>query len=536
MEMGLDLSGVVLALAPLLAALAAPLVALWEYFRVQCRRRRPRVPPTSELSGIIIGSGFSGICCAIRLQERGIRYTILEKSDQVGGTWWHNRYPGCACDIPAHLYAFSFAPNPDWSTHYPGQREIWLYLNRVVDQYDLRKNLVFGANVTSCRWDADAALWRVTTAAGATYEARVLIDAVGPLHTPQRPAIRGLDSFVGPVIHTGAWDSTFDPAGKRIGVIGTGASATQAVPALAGRAQHVTVFQRSPNWIVPRPDFAWPRAVRFMFRACPPLLQLLRYYLFCRFELNFWIGFHPDRASHRIIRRLLTARIRAVLGPGAHAEALARELTPNYPPGCKRILVSNDYLAAFRRPNVELVTDPVVEIRPRAVVTGKGEHDLDALILATGFDIVGAHPRTVGVDGVEMSELLRSADPPFAAHLGVTLPSFPNFFLMLGPNTALGHNSVVLMIEAQAEYVADRLVDLARAGARSMAVRREVHASWARSVRQRLRGMVWSSGGCTSWYLKNGENIALWPGFVWQYVRLLRRAGSADFELERAQG
>jgi cation diffusion facilitator CzcD-associated flavoprotein CzcO len=481
------------------------------------------------LDVLIVGAGFSGLGMAIKLLEAGTTsFLVIEKADDVGGTWYVNQYPGCACDIPSHLYSFSFDRNPEWSRMYARREEIQDYLKSCVQRYGLAPHIRVNAAMRSAVWDESAALWRVTTADGANFQARVLISAVGALHVPLYPQIKGLDKFAGPAFHSTEWDASVQLAGKRLAVVGTGASAIQFVPEIAPTADRLYVFQRTPPWVVPKSDFAIPERWRKRFRKVPPVGWIFRKALFLLYELRVFSflrkGWLRKRAEE-IARKHMEEQV--------PDPALRARLTPSYEFGCKRVLISNDYYPALQRPNVELVTDRITEVREHSIVTQDGtERQVDVLIYGTGFR--ASEPlhdvSIVGRNGVGIAQAWSER---ISAFLGVTVSGFPNFFILLGPNTGLGHNSVVLMIEAQVAYVMNCLRLMRRRGSQVMEVKPDIQKRFVEEIKQRLSGTVWQSGGCVSWYqdAKTGENPTVWPGSVVAYMHRTRSVSAADYEL-----
>jgi cation diffusion facilitator CzcD-associated flavoprotein CzcO len=408
----------------------------------------PAVVP-EVLDVLIAGAGFSGLGMAIKLREEGARsFLIIEKADDIGGTWYFNQYPGCACDIPSHLYSFSFDRNPEWSRMYSGRDEIQNYLKDCAQRYGLMPSLRLNSAMREATWDDSASLWRVTASDGSTYKARVLVSAVGALHVPKYPEIKGLEKFAGPKFHSTYWDASVQLAGKRVAVIGTGASAIQFVPEIAPQAGRIFLFQRTPPWIVPKQDFAISDRWRRRFRSVPLLGWMFRTALFWLYEMRVFsflsAGWTRKRAA-KIAREHLETQV-----PDSNLRAA---LTPQYEFGCKRVLISNDFYPALQRPNVELVTEAIAEVREHSIVTTDGiERPVDVLIYGTGFratePLLGS--RVTGRNGLELHAAWKGR---ISAYLGVTVSGFPNFFILLGPNTGLGHNSVVLMSEAQIGYV-----------------------------------------------------------------------------------
>lgn len=477
---------------------------------------------------IIAGGGFAGLCAAIKLQASGNRsFLLLEKAQDYGGTWRENVYPGCACDIPSHLYSFSFAPNPDWSRMFPTQKEILDYLRGVADKHDLRGRTRFGATLREAVWDEADARWCVHTEDGRRFLGRVLISGMGPLHIPAYPDISGRESFAGPAFHSARWDHAVDLAGKLVAVIGTGASAIQFIPQLAGQVGRLTLFQRTPPWIMPKADRAFSGEEKRGFR------QGLRRRLF-RARL-FWM--HDVRAlgflGNQRVNAAAEAMARRHLARQVADPVLRGKLTPPYRLGCKRVLISNDFYPALAREATELVTERIARIEPGGLVTTDGVlHPADVLIYGTGFQTTEsfASVRIVGRGGVTLEEAFAGG---LHAYRGVAVSGFPNLYFLLGPNTGLGHNSVVLMIEAQMRYLVSLFAQMARRGRYVAEVRPEVEAAWNRRLQARLASTVWTQGGCQSWYLDGqGRNTTIWPGLVAEYQARMRRARIVDFVTE----
>jgi cation diffusion facilitator CzcD-associated flavoprotein CzcO len=483
----------------------------------------------TDVDVLIVGGGFSGLCMGIKLLEAGTNsFLIIEKSADIGGTWWDNRYPGCACDIPSHLYSFSFAPSTEWTRMYPGQQEIHDYLKRCVVRYGLGPYLRLNTRFSEAVWDESEGVWKALAGNGMRIRARILVSGMGALHVPHYPEIKGLDCFQGPAFHSATWDHGIDLAGKNVAVVGTGASAIQFVPQIAPRVGKLHLFQRTPPWIVPRLDFAFSEKWRRRFRRIPITRWALRQYIFWRQEIRV-LGFLGNETFRKKVEAIAVRHL-------AHRikdPKLRAALTPNYQLGCKRVLVSDDYYPALNRSNVELVTAGIAEVREHSIVTCNGvERSIDVLIYGTGFratePLIGC--RVVGKGGVDIHEAWRKR---MSAYLGVTVRGFPNFFMLLGPNTGLGHNSVVLMIEAQVRYAMKCLKLMKRRNQRVLEVRSEIQESFVEEIYRRMAGTVWQSGGCKSWYQDQttGEITTLWPGSVVSYLRRTRSVSASDYNL-----
>lgn len=482
------------------------------------------------LSVTIIGSGFGGLGMAIALRRAGFEdITVLEKADDLGGCWRENTYPGAACDVPSHLYSFSFEPKSDWSRRFAPQPEILDYLRHCARKYDVLRHIRFGAEVTGARFDADANRWDVTLADGAVHRTDVLVSACGQLSTPAWPRIPGLESFEGEIFHSATWNHGYDLDDREIAVIGTGASAIQFVPQIAPRARRLRLFQRGAPHVLPKPDHAYPPAVRAAFARLPVLQRLSRWATYWTLESRAIAFTRAPRLMAAVelrFRRHLRRQVR-------DAEVRAR-LTPTDPIGCKRILLSNDYYDALSRPNVEVVADAITAIEPDGLVTSDGRrHRVDAIILGTGFAATDflAPMRITGLDGRELREDWAAGAE---AHLGITVSGFPNLFLLYGPNTNLGHSSIVFMLEAQIRYAMRAVERLAGGDVRRLDVRAEAQRASNAVVQRQIKATVWDRG-CSSWYTTDsGRNTNNWPGFTFAYRFATRRLRDADFEPQPA--
>jgi cation diffusion facilitator CzcD-associated flavoprotein CzcO len=466
----------------------------------------------------IVGAGFGGLGAAIRLKQRGHHdFVVLERAGDVGGTWRDNSYPGCTCDVPSHLYSFSFAPNPDWSHSFSGQAEIWRYLRACADRHGLAPHLRFDHDVLAAAWDATGGRWVIETSRG-TLTADVLVAAPGPLAEPRIPDLPGLDSFAGTAFHSARWRHDHDLTGRRVAVIGTGASTAQFVPEIAPVVDRLTVFQRTPPWVLPRRGRPVRRWEHRLYRTVPATQRLIRTGIYWAHEA-LAVGFLHPRAmavAQRMGRRHLA---RAVPDP-----ELRVRLTPGYTIGCKRVVLSNDYLPALSRDNVTVVGEGVRAVTPTGVVTTGGErHDADTIIFGTGFHVTDLPlaDRVRGRYGQTLAEVWRGSP---RAYLGTTVTGFPNLFLLLGPNTGLGHTSVVFMIECQIAHLLAALAYLDRTGVPAVEPTPSAQAGFVAEVDRRMAGTVWVSGGCESWYLdRTGRNSTIWPGQTFTYRRRLRR-------------
>jgi len=481
---------------------------------------------------IIVGAGFGGLGMGIQLKRRGrADFLIVEQDTGVGGTWHANRYPGAACDIPSLLYSFSFAPPPTtWSRSYPGQIEIEAYLNDCVERFGLLPHLHLRTRVTSITWDADAQRWNVRALQRGGEEiqwtARVVVNATGGLSRPAVSSLPGLTDFKGPVMHTARWQAEVNLADRRIGVVGTGASAIQVVPQLVDKATRVVLFQRTPAWILPKRDRPVGPVKRWLYEKVPGMRRLARAVVYAIHELRA-----PGFVRRPGILKMLEPVALRYLKRHVHDPALRETLTPRYRMGCKRILLASDFYPAIQRRNAKLVTSPIERVVANGVITADGEHHaLDVLVLATGFHAAEAMaPFPVhGRAGVELNEVWRHGA---RAYLGTTVPGFPNLFLIVGPNTGLGHNSMVFMIESQLRYVLDALDRMDRARLAAVDTRPDVADAFNAELQQRMKRTVWTTGGCTSWYqTRDGQITTLWPGSTLTFWRRTRRFRLDDHE------
>jgi len=475
----------------------------------------------------IVGGGFAGVGMAIALLRAGRSdFVVLERDGDVGGTWHQNTYPGCQCDVPSNLYSFSFAPNPEWSQTFALQPEIGAYLKRVADDFGVRPHVRANAEVHDAAWDEQAQRWRVETARGAL-TARVLVAGMGGLSEPAIPSIPGAESFDGPAFHTARWDHDVDLAGKRVAVIGTGASAVQVVPRIQPLVQQLSVFQRTPPWIMPHPGRAVRPRERRIFKLLPAVQKLVRGAIYWGREC-YVLPFKFHRLS-AVPERMARAHLeKQVADP-----VLREQLTPRYEIGCKRILMSDEYLPALQQPNAALVTEAIARIVPNGIVTADGvEHPADAIVWGTGFRVTDM-PYVEwlrGRDGRVLGDLWR--EQGMQGLRGTTVAGFPNLFMLVGPNTGLGHNSIVFMIESQLAYVMDALRALDAHGAVACDPHAHAQEAFNADVQRRMRRTVWTQGGCASWYLDaHGRNTTLWPGSSWTFRRATRRFDLAEYEL-----
>ena len=485
-----------------------------------------RLPTHIDIA--IVGSGFAGLGAAIRLKQAHREFIVLERASDLGGTWRDNSYPGCACDVPSHLYSFSFALNPNWSRSFSPQEEIFDYLRGVARDYGVLPHISFDTKVTSSRWDPESQVWHLETTQG-SLTANVVIAGTGGLSDPSIPRIPGLETFEGTTFHSATWDHNHDLKGERVAVIGTGASSIQFIPHVQREAKHLTVFQRTAPWVLPRRDRDFGKKERWIYRHVPFAQRLVRSLIYWGRET--WVmGFarpdvmrFPEKQALRYLRKQVPDR------------ELRKKLRPQYRLGCKRVLLSNDYYPALMEPNVDVETQPIVEVRPHAIVTSAEdgshvEHPVDTIIFGTGFHVtdppVAEH--VYGTDGRSLAE--HWAEGGMSALHGTTINGFPNLFFLVGPNTGLGHNSIVLMIETQVRYIVEALGQMRRKSIGAIEPRPEVQRSYNDKLQKMLQGTVWNAGGCASWYLdERGRNTTLWPTYSFSFMRELRRFELANY-------
>ena len=486
-----------------------------------------------DLSAVVIGAGFGGIAAAVELRERGLRrVTVLERADRVGGVWRDNTYPGAACDVPSSLYSLSYAPNPSWPRRYAEQPDILAYLERVAHEQGVDGWIRLGTEVTSAAYDQDARRWRVSArdASGSdlTLEADVLVSAVGQLSRPSVPAIAGIESFEGPAFHSAQWDHGVPLAGRRVAVVGTGASAIQFVPHLQRTAQRVTVFQRSAPYVVPKPDRAYHRLHRDAFGRVPATQRFGR-------ELTRHLSerLNGALAEDTAFTKAFVAAFRLHLWHQVRDPRLRQRLMPDYPVGCKRLLFSNDWYPALTQPNVEVVTERIAAVTPRGIRTADGHvHDADVIVYGTGFKAT-EFLEPIRVTGRGGRELHREWADGARAYLGMTVPDFPNLFLVYGPNTNLGGSSILSMIECQTGYLGQAVQHLADGALATVDVRRDKAERYDAEIQRRLQDSVWTSG-CTSWYqTPSGRVTTNWPGLVEEYRVRTSRFQPADYAAEQ---
>ncbi|MGH2943220.1 MAG: flavin-containing monooxygenase [Solirubrobacteraceae bacterium] len=488
------------------------------------------MPLPEDVAVAIVGAGFGGLGMAIRLKQQGVDdFVVLERAFDVGGTWIANTYPGCQCDVPSNLYSFSFAPNPDWTHSYPLQSQIQRYLRGCAQRFGILEHTHLSCELQAAAWDSAAGRWRIETSGG-RLSAKVLVAAPGLLSEPVAPSIPGLDGFGGTVFHTARWEHGHDLTGERVALIGTGATATQVGPQIRPRVARLHVFQRTPGWVLPHPDRVIPRSLRRLYARAPAIQRLARHGVYAMRE-----ALAAGMTHHRRLLRLVELVARTQLRVQVRDPAVRAQLTPRYDIGCKRALLSNDWYPMLTAPNTELVTAPIAEVRERSIVTADGvERPIDSIILATGFRPTDPPiaQRLTGAGGRLLADVWKGSPE---AYLGTAISDFPNLFLLYGPNTNLGHSSIVYMLESQVDYVLQAIALLRRGDVKALDVRPAVQRAYNEDIARRLSTTVWNAGGCASWYLDaNGRNSTMWPDYTFRYRRRVDRFDVADYDIELA--
>ena len=480
-----------------------------------------------EVDTLIIGSGFAGLGAAVKLSQEGkTNFVVLERGSDVGGTWRDNTYPGAACDVPSHLYSYSFALNPDWTRSFSPQPEIQRYIESVSRKYNVLDKHVFNCDVRSAIWNADTARWVVETSKG-TFSANIVVSAVGALCEPSLPDIKGIEGFTGEIFHSAQWNHDYDLTGKRVAVIGTGASAIQIVPQLAAKVDQLDVYQRTAPWILPRADREYTAVEKFAFKYVPGFQRLSRLGIYLMRETQV-VGL----AKAPVFMKPLQFAAEQHLRKQIKDKALRRKVTPNFQIGCKRMLISNNYYPALAQPNVDLVTDGITEVTATGVVDGTGRtREVDAIVVATGFHVTDS-PTFAGIfgrDGRSLADVFDATGQQ--GYKGSSIANFPNMFFLVGPNTGLGHSSMVFMIESQLNYVVDAINVVERNDIATIEVRQDAQDRYNREVQDKLESSVWNNGGCASWYLdKHGNNTTLWPDFTFRFRKLTEKFDVAAYE------
>ena len=482
----------------------------------------------------IVGAGFSGMAAAARLKEEGCHsFIILEKADEVGGTWRDNTYPGCACDVKSNLYSYSFAPRSDWTRLYATQSEIFQYLKDCSQDLGLRQHIRFNSSVDEARFDSGSGSWKISVKQGPVVEARILVMAVGPLNRPSIPSIPGLNGFDGPVFHSAEWDHNADLQGKRVAVVGTGASAIQVVPGIIDRVKELHLFQRSPAYVTPRKDKPVSERKQRFFARFPLLQKLHRFRVYAYNELIAGPVIYGSDILNRLARRVALKHMRSAIKD----PELIRKLTPDYRIGCKRVLLSDDYYPALARPNAHVMDSGLARVEGNEAISGNGERtEVDAIVFCTGFHVADMHKNLdmeiLGRGGKSLKDYW--SQNGMQAYLGTTVSGFPNMLFFLGPNTGLGHNSMVHIMESQSNYLAAYLQTLRRNPEHFLNVKTESQTQFNASIQKKMRGTQWISGGCVSWYLnEQGENRVLWPGSTLSFRQATKNLDLEAYNLIR---
>lgn len=471
---------------------------------------------TGTYDVIIVGAGFAGIGMGIHLKQKTDHsFLILERSSQIGGTWRDNRYPGAACDVPSHLYSYSFEANPKWSRFFSGQEEILAYNKSCVSKYKLQENVRTNSTVEKCHFLKHVNRWEVHCSDGSTFQTRILIGATGPLNKPQRPAFPNADLFKGLTVHSSEWNDRVVVKDKRVAVIGTGASAIQLIPAIANEVKSLDVFQRTPAWVIPRPDRDISSFEKKIFTKFPFIQSLMR-------KAIYWTNEAAALAFVQFpsLMRLIQAAGKHNLSKYIKDVELREKLTPKYRIGCKRILLSNHYYNAFNNPNVRLVTEGISRFNAGGIACSNGEdYPVDLIVYATGFIAAEQHAPfdIIGLDGESLKDKWKHGG---SAYKGTTVAGFPNFFTMIGPNTGLGHSSMIIMMEAQIKYISDAMTHLSKDSTTSFDIKESVQNAYNNKLQKKLKRTIWAQGGCKSWYYnEQGVNTTLYPGFTFQFAR-----------------
>lgn len=481
---------------------------------------------------VIIGTGFSGIGMAVKLQQAGINsFKLIERSDEVGGTWRDNTYPGCECDVQSHLYSLSFEPNPNWSKKYSTWREIRDYIINVTDKHNIRPKIQFNTSLKSTKFDKESGTWLVQLSDGSSVRSRFVVTAVGPLSNPTIPDIKGKETFTGPIFHSATWDHDIDLTGKKVAVVGTGASAIQFVPRIAKIASSVELFQRSAPWVLPKPDRKIFGIEKVLYKYLPGwrLLHRAALYWVNEFTLR---GFLKEKSVIRSIAEWgATKHIKLHIKD----EELREKLTPNFRFGCKRALLSNEYYPALARDNVDVIDTGVDCITETGIIDKQGKaHDVDVIIWGTGFKVdeplMGID--ITGIDGQDLNAVWK--DNGFETYYGTTVAGFPNAFVLAGPNTGIGHTSLVVMIEAQFNYIMDAIKKVKQQDIKYIDVKQTVQTEFCQTMQDKMVGTAWTSG-CNSWYLSDsGKNFTIWPDFTFNYIRQTKKINLADYQIVKA--
>ena len=480
-----------------------------------------------HVSVLIVGSGFAGLGAAIRLLKEGRDdFLVIERGSEVGGTWRDNTYPGAACDVPSHLYSYSFALNPNWSRSFSPQDEIQDYLRGIAAKHNVGAKHLFNTDVTLATWDEARTRWLVDTTNG-NFSCDVLVSAVGALAEPSLPDIKGIESFQGEVFHSARWNHDAELAGKRVALIGTGASAIQIGPAIAGDVAHLDVYQRTAPWVMPRHDRSYSKLESLAYQHVPLLQRAARNAIYWGREA-YVLGFAFEPRILQVAQRIAERNI----AKGIKDRELRAKVTPDWQIGCKRILISNDWYPMLARENVDVITDGIAEVRENAIVTADGTvREVDAIVLATGFHVTDSptFERIVGANGRTLADVWDESGQQ--AYKGAAVSGFPNLLFVIGPNCGLGHSSMIYMIESHLNYLASALETIDKKGIVRFEVRAAEQHDYNAKLQQQMQRTIWQTGGCASWYLdKHGNNTTLWPNFTFVFRQLTRRFDVAAYD------
>ncbi len=481
-------------------------------------------PKNISLDVLIIGAGFSGICAAIKLREAGIdNFIIAEKTGGISGTWFDNAYPGAACDVPSHLYSFSFAPNPNWSRRFSPAPEIRRYVEKTVTDYDIQKHIRPHTHIVSAVFDTRKALWNVIDKNGTTYSARFVIASVAILGTPQLPSIKGINNFNGPAFHSARWDHDVDIQDKRIAIIGSAASALQITPQIAKTAAHVSVFQRTANYVIPRGDRAYTKFEKFFFRTLPWTMKFPRWWMYLYLDNLFYHNFRQGSFINKFLTKMAAwSRKKLIRDPELRAS-----LTPDYAMGCKRVLLSDNYYQALQRENVTVITDKIKAVTPLGIQTTQRDIQADILVYATGFASTN-FLTSIEMDGIHGGTLKQWRENPKALR-GLIIENIPNAFFLLGPNTNLGHSSMILMIEAQVKYMVQAVKSVPKGA--YINVKPEAMKRYNEGLQAKLSNSVWATG-CASWYkTADGTIPTMWPYQTSRFAKMMRKFHMSEFDM-----
>lgn len=478
---------------------------------------------------VVVGTGFSGVCMGIQLIKNGFTdFVILERSTDVGGTWRDNTYPGAACDVPSPLYCFSFEPNPNWSRMYSDHKEIYEYTQHCVRKYGLEKYIRFEHAILRADYDATLAEWTINMTDGSTLTCNKWVNGMGPLNRPVSPNLEGIKDFKGTSFHSSEWQHDIDLKGKKVAVIGTGASAVQIVPNIADTVAELHVFQRTASWIIPKKDREMKQWEKRLFKKVPLVQKLYRWSIYWQNEIRTPLFVHCPKLS-----RYASILGKVYLERSIKDVELREKLRPQYSMGCKRILPSRGFYRALKKEHVHLNADGITRITENGILDKQGnETKVDHIVYATGFEAAD-FPSWFKVSGNKNQQLMDVWKDGPEAYLGTTVSGFPNMFVLIGPNTGLGHTSMTIMIEASVQYVIACLKAMEKHNAKSMEVKAEVQASFNTKIQKKLAKTIWMTGGCNSWYIsKTGKNTSLWPGFTFSFARRTKRVKAKEYHFE----